>query len=156
MDYSVDVPDSPFLRWSERFKSFAGSDWPKNIKAQPYTLALAGFYYRECYRHESTHKDRVQCYFCGIILQNWNNHDHPIAEHIRHSQRCGFVHRNIDQYHEYLLTLFDVRRFPRTVSEALSMESAMELDDRRRSEEEEEEAASKPKKPPRAGNQLFK
>ena len=98
IDYSRDLEEAVYTCWRERFRSFHGSNWDKTLTVQPYTLALAGFYFRGT----SQSPDCVQCFFCAIKLSRWRPNDTAIGEHLRHARHCAVVHRHIDQYHEYL------------------------------------------------------
>lgn len=35
--------------------------------------------------------DRTYCFYCGGMLQHWNNHDVPWAEHARWYPNCKYV-----------------------------------------------------------------
>ena len=153
MDFSIDLPQSPYVSWSGRFRSFANSGWDPKWPIQPFNLALGGFFYRGT----RDKPDRVQCFFCGVILHRWNHNDAVISEHYRHSRICAFVHRNVEQYHEYLLSLFHVRIIPRSVKEILEKQSAMDLNNIRIREEESraEEQDKEPQNPEKPGKYSY-
>ena len=71
-----------------RLKSYELVQWPKTLlRAQPYSLALAGFYF------EGPTKDRTRCAYCLKILKNWQPQDCPFLEHKRHFPDCIYVNR---------------------------------------------------------------
>jgi hypothetical protein len=55
---------------------------PKSYKANPSTLADAGFYWNP----NSTAKDNVTCFFCEENFSDWELHHDP---HVIHYDRCG-------------------------------------------------------------------
>ncbi|KAF9788698.1 inhibitor of apoptosis repeat-containing protein [Thelephora terrestris] len=55
---------------------------PKSYKANPSTLADAGFYWNP----NSTAKDNVSCFFCEENFSDWEVHFDP---HVIHYDRCG-------------------------------------------------------------------
>ena len=74
-----------FLQYSKessRLKSFA--TWPKQMNPKPEELARAGFFYEGV-------SDTCRCFFCGLLVHNWETQDDAIEEHFRHSSKCHFV-----------------------------------------------------------------
>lgn len=55
---------------------------PKSYKANPATLADAGFYWNP----NSAAKDNVSCFFCEENFSDWEVHYDP---HVIHYDRCG-------------------------------------------------------------------
>ena len=55
---------------------------PKSYKANPSTLADAGFYWNP----NSTARDNVTCFFCEENFSEWELHHDP---HVIHYDRCG-------------------------------------------------------------------
>lgn len=47
----------------------------------------AGFYFDP----SPDHDDNVTCYLCLKSLDGWEAGDDPVAEHIRHSESCGWA-----------------------------------------------------------------
>jgi len=66
---------------SERRKTFMG--WPIS-EIRPEELARAGFVYLQT-------RDRVQCVFCLVKISDWEPHDNPFQEHMKHSPCCPFI-----------------------------------------------------------------
>ena len=71
----------PYQHEFERLHSFV--DWT-NDYVQPAALANAGFIY-------TNEGDRVRCFFCHILISDWQENDIPMEEHRRHSPECPFV-----------------------------------------------------------------
>ena len=69
--------------YSDRIKTF--DKWPKQIQQIPEELAQAGFYYTNI-------GDKVKCFYCGLILYNWEKGDDVFVEHRRHCNTCKFMH----------------------------------------------------------------
>jgi len=46
-------------------------------------LAEAGFFFNTT--------DSVQCWTCGIILENWLKGDCPFREHAKYSKNCSYI-----------------------------------------------------------------
>ena len=60
------------------------TDWPKFHHTSPQNLAEAGFYYTE-------YSDRVCCFYCGIVLKDWEEKDCPWHEHYYWSPFCTYI-----------------------------------------------------------------
>ncbi|CAK1600382.1 unnamed protein product [Parnassius mnemosyne] len=67
---------------SERLNSF--TLWPKSLKQTPAQLADAGFFYTGC-------GDRVTCFCCGGVLQDWDSDDDPWDQHAKWFAQCDYV-----------------------------------------------------------------
>ncbi|XP_016284071.1 baculoviral IAP repeat-containing protein 7 [Monodelphis domestica] len=67
---------------ASRRKTF--QDWPPEGPVSPQDLARAGFFY-------VGPQDRVQCFCCGGMLDNWMAGDSPILEHQRFFPKCQFA-----------------------------------------------------------------
>ncbi|KAM9070808.1 baculoviral IAP repeat-containing protein 7 isoform 1-T1 [Sarcophilus harrisii] len=67
---------------ASRRKTF--QDWPAEGPVSPQDLARAGFFY-------IGPQDRVQCFCCGGMLDNWTAGDSPILEHQRLFPKCQFA-----------------------------------------------------------------
>lgn len=94
------TPDFKKLeKLDERLKTFEGR-WPSNCKQKPEDLAKAGFFLLQA-KH-----DRVQCAYCKGILRNWEPHDIPLQEHIKHFPDCSFARELFSnaQGHDHKLT----------------------------------------------------
>ena len=65
-----------------RVRSF--TDWPKGTGIRVADLVKSGFYYLG-------YKDRVQCFQCGGMLENWKVGDDVDSEHARNLPHCPFI-----------------------------------------------------------------
>ena len=78
------IPQNPSQSYySDRMKTF--QKWPKQIGQIPEELAQAGFYYTSV-------GDYVKCFYCGLVLCNWEKSDDVVLEHRRHCNSCKFMH----------------------------------------------------------------
>jgi hypothetical protein len=66
----------------DRFNTF--KDWPRFIGPSARNLAMAGFSY-------CNFGDRVRCFWCNIILKDWEPTDEAWSEHKRWSPNCPFI-----------------------------------------------------------------
>ena len=71
-----------FCKQSCRMKSF--STWPKQMNPRPEQLARVGFFYEGV-------SDTCRCFFCGVIVHNWESKDDAFEEHMKHSPNCHFI-----------------------------------------------------------------
>ncbi|XP_061192415.1 death-associated inhibitor of apoptosis 1-like [Saccostrea echinata] len=85
------IPTSPLERFKplqenfqKRLKTF--SKYPKNAVKEKEDLADNGFHYIG-----NGKDDKVQCTFCGIIMNNWEEKDDIQSEHRRFSPSCSRV-----------------------------------------------------------------
>ncbi|KAK7107757.1 hypothetical protein V1264_015620 [Littorina saxatilis] len=65
-----------------RLASFG--DWPGAGLPTPRDLVPAGFYYMGT-------GDSVRCFYCGVTLRNWREHDDPWLTHVRFRFSCAYV-----------------------------------------------------------------
>lgn len=72
--------------YETRLKSF--ENWPRENHMDVRELAQAGFYW-------SKDRDIVICFSCGGGLVNFEAHDIPIVEHIKHHSTCSFIRRTV-------------------------------------------------------------
>ena len=82
-EYPLGSLAKSYNREDVRLQSFLGR-WPVDNSMTPEELASAGFYY-------TGNSDRVQCAFCFGVLQNWEEGDKAIREHVRYLPNCPFV-----------------------------------------------------------------
>lgn len=68
---------------NDRLQSFKDR-WPKHFFIKPLDLANAGFYYYG-------QGDKVQCFFCKLILKDWCQSDIAQEEHFKWSSDCAFL-----------------------------------------------------------------
>ena len=92
------VKDKPliqeFVRLPTRISTF--SVWPKKRAQKPEALAIAGFYY-------TGSNDKVQCYHCEAIVDNWSRKDDVWKRHAVISPYCGHVRQCKGD--EYIVTV---------------------------------------------------
>lgn len=62
------------------------AQWPHTNPSGD-ALARAGFYYRPA----TDSNDNVQCFFCSVKLDGWEETDDPISEHLAHSHGCAWA-----------------------------------------------------------------
>ncbi|RUS19684.1 hypothetical protein BC937DRAFT_87102 [Endogone sp. FLAS-F59071] len=79
--------------YENRLASFNDNvKWPyskaKKLKANPETLAHAGFYYTPT--RILPPNDNVTCFSCAKQLDGWQSNDDPFAEHASHSPTCAW------------------------------------------------------------------
>ena len=67
---------------SERLNTF--NSWPLFHHPEAQELAQGGFYY-------TGFGDRVQCFYCGLLLKDWTKTDVVVDEHFRHNPKCYFI-----------------------------------------------------------------
>ncbi|KAK3603365.1 hypothetical protein CHS0354_025971 [Potamilus streckersoni] len=69
---------------NERLDSFQG--WRGQIDQE--ALVSAGFYYKG-------KEDAVQCFSCGVVIDNWAKDMDPLVEHVKHAPHCNHLIRLI-------------------------------------------------------------
>ncbi|XP_072259072.1 baculoviral IAP repeat-containing protein 2 [Pyxicephalus adspersus] len=65
-----------------RFSTF--SKFPSNTLVSERSLAKAGFYYTGV-------EDKVKCFTCGLMLDNWKRGDSPFEKHKKLYPSCSFI-----------------------------------------------------------------
>ncbi|KAM9321017.1 baculoviral IAP repeat-containing protein 2 [Gastrophryne carolinensis] len=68
----------------ELYRISTFSKFPANPPVSERSLAKAGFYYTGA-------DDKVKCYSCGLMLDNWKKGDNPIEKHKRLYPSCSFI-----------------------------------------------------------------
>ncbi|KAF8253883.1 hypothetical protein K440DRAFT_575873 [Wilcoxina mikolae CBS 423.85] len=120
---------------SQRRSSVAGSakatKWPHR-NMPPKRFAEAGFYFDP----SPDHDDNVTCYLCLKSLDGWESGDDPVAEHLRHSDDCGWAvtaanqviedgqytsDPHSEQFHRARLMTFGQGRWPHEDSDNLNV-----------------------------------
>ena len=71
-----------FATLQNRIETF--QDW-KNENVNPLDLARAGFFY-------VGDRDIVSCYFCDLLVCDWEKGDDPLLDHAKNSQSCPFLY----------------------------------------------------------------
>ncbi|XP_070425989.1 baculoviral IAP repeat-containing protein 1 isoform X3 [Equus przewalskii] len=74
--------DSIFANGELRLDSF--KNWPPASPVGAAALAKAGLFYTGV-------KDVVQCFSCGVCLENWKEGDDPVEDHTKYSPNCQFL-----------------------------------------------------------------
>lgn len=87
------IPTSPLERFKplqvdikKRLNTF--KNYPKNAVKSKEDLAQNGFHYIG-----DGKDDKVQCVFCGIIVNNWTKEDDIMSEHRRFSRDCMHIYQ---------------------------------------------------------------
>ncbi|XP_060627040.2 baculoviral IAP repeat-containing protein 2 isoform X3 [Anolis sagrei] len=68
----------------ELFRMSTFSTFPLHVPVSERSLARAGFYYTGV-------KDKVKCYSCGLMLDNWKKGDNPLDKHKQLYPSCSVV-----------------------------------------------------------------
>lgn len=72
-----------YALYDNRMRSF--KNWPKSFATyQTQSLSETGFFYTGA-------SDKVECFFCGLRLLNWNDNENPMDQHIIYSPNCAFL-----------------------------------------------------------------
>lgn len=72
-----------FSTYPTRFRSF--KNWPRfHGGPRPADLALAGFYYVGA-------GDQARCFYCHVLVKNWEKYDSAIEEHKKWSRDCLYL-----------------------------------------------------------------
>lgn len=74
--------------------------WPKGLSVAVSDLVKSGFSYLG-------YRDRVQCFYCGGILDGWQPGDIVDNEHARHLSHCLFIQNKLGKEQVELLTNMD-------------------------------------------------
>lgn len=69
-----------------RLNTFKG--WP--YKLSPERLTDAGFFWTR-----DKGKDKTECYFCNLIIGEWNNDECPMKIHSKYSKSCSLVNNKV-------------------------------------------------------------
>ncbi|XP_078288786.1 baculoviral IAP repeat-containing protein 2 [Panthera onca] len=69
----------------ELYRMSTYSTFPAGVPVSERSLARAGFYYTGV-------KDKVRCFCCGLMLDNWKHGDSPIEKHKQLYPSCSFIH----------------------------------------------------------------
>ncbi|XP_068844254.1 baculoviral IAP repeat-containing protein 2 isoform X2 [Capricornis sumatraensis] len=68
----------------ELYRMSTYSAFPTGVPVSERSLARAGFYYTGV-------NDKVKCFCCGLMLDNWKQGDNPIEKHKQLYPSCSFV-----------------------------------------------------------------
>nr|XP_035924382.1 putative inhibitor of apoptosis isoform X2 [Halichoerus grypus] len=69
----------------ELYRMSTYSTFPPGVPISERSLARAGFYYTGV-------NDKVKCFCCGLMLDNWKPGDNPIEKHKQLYPSCSFIH----------------------------------------------------------------
>uniref|UniRef100_A0A8C8TV27 RING-type E3 ubiquitin transferase n=1 Tax=Peromyscus maniculatus bairdii TaxID=230844 RepID=A0A8C8TV27_PERMB len=69
----------------ELYRMSTYSAFPAGVPVSERSLARAGFYYTGV-------NDKVKCFCCGLMLDNWKQGDSPVEKHRQLYPSCSFVH----------------------------------------------------------------
>ncbi|XP_072677847.1 baculoviral IAP repeat-containing protein 2 isoform X2 [Canis lupus baileyi] len=69
----------------ELYRMSTYSTFPAGVPVSERSLARAGFYYTGV-------NDKVKCFCCGLMLDNWKPGDNPIEKHKQLYPSCSFIH----------------------------------------------------------------
>ncbi|XP_066227464.1 baculoviral IAP repeat-containing protein 3 [Saccopteryx leptura] len=70
----------------ELYRMSTYSAFPVGVPVSERSLARAGFYYTGV-------NDKVKCFCCGLMLDNWKHGDNPTEKHKRLYPSCSFVQK---------------------------------------------------------------
>ncbi|XP_006907571.1 baculoviral IAP repeat-containing protein 3 [Pteropus alecto] len=70
----------------ELYRMSTYSFFPTGVPVSERSLARAGFYYTGV-------NDKVKCFCCGLMLDNWKQGDNPIEKHKKLYPSCSFVQK---------------------------------------------------------------
>lgn len=70
----------------ELYRMSTYSTFPIGVPVSERSLARAGFYYTGV-------NDKVKCFCCGLMLDNWKHGDNPIEKHKKLYPSCSFVQK---------------------------------------------------------------
>jgi hypothetical protein len=76
------IAHKDMMNCEDRFNTF--KNWPRFSRTSPTKLAMAGFSY-------CNFSDRVRCFWCNLILKDWEPTDEAWSEHTRWSPNCPFI-----------------------------------------------------------------
>ncbi|XP_073933438.1 baculoviral IAP repeat-containing protein 1 isoform X2 [Castor canadensis] len=79
---------------NEQLRQDTFKDWPHQYPDKILALAKAGLFYRGV-------KDIVQCFSCGVCLEDWKEDDDPLADHTKYSPDCLFL-QNMKSFAEVI------------------------------------------------------
>ncbi|KAF7251104.1 Inhibitor of apoptosis protein, partial [Varanus komodoensis] len=79
-----DVNELKYDLSCELYRMSTFSTFPLNVPVSERSLARAGFYYTGL-------KDKVKCYSCGLMLDNWKKGDNALDKHRQLCPSCSFV-----------------------------------------------------------------
>ncbi|XP_049634516.1 baculoviral IAP repeat-containing protein 2 [Suncus etruscus] len=68
----------------ELYRMSTYSTFPAGVPVSERSLARAGFYYTGV-------MDKVKCFRCGLMLDNWKQGDNPVEKHKKLYPSCGFI-----------------------------------------------------------------
>ncbi|XP_010971615.1 baculoviral IAP repeat-containing protein 2 [Camelus dromedarius] len=85
----------------ELYRMSTYSTFPTGVPVSERSLARAGFYYTGV-------NDKVKCFCCGLMLDNWKHGDNPIEKHKKLYPSCSFI--------QSLVTVTNLESTPKNAS----------------------------------------
>lgn len=116
------VVNMNMARLGRRIDSF--QFWPMLMKDLINKLVDAGFFYCGI-------GDRVQCFYCGIVLHDWNLTDEPWEEHAYIGDKCGYLNAKKDK--DFIKYAQEKLKLRREIIEA----RALELENKNKNDDED-------------------
>ena len=110
-------PEHPhFASVQARLRTFNECQWPTGLKQSKHVLADAGLFYLGT-------SDRVKCFYCNGVLNNWQEEDDPWQEHAGWFPYCSFVRMTrgqefVDASFEFVKNRADMKRLAERVEAA--------------------------------------
>ncbi|XP_036282080.1 baculoviral IAP repeat-containing protein 2 isoform X2 [Pipistrellus kuhlii] len=81
---SASVSEMKYDFSCELYRMSTYSTFPTGVPVSERSLARAGFYYTGV-------NDKVKCFCCGLMLDNWKQGDNPIEKHKQLYPSCSFI-----------------------------------------------------------------
>lgn len=88
-----------FALFDVRLQSY--TQWPETLAQKKEDMAFAGFIYKN-------EADKVECFYCGGCIENWEPHEEPLALHLDRFTYCKYIKRlqaNISSKEKILIIL---------------------------------------------------
>ncbi|KAM5245628.1 baculoviral IAP repeat-containing protein 2 [Ctenodactylus gundi] len=99
----------------ELYRMSTYSAFPNGVPVSERSLARAGFYYTGV-------NDKVKCFCCGLMLDNWKRGDSPIEKHKQLYPSCSFIQNLVSAS----LQSTSKNTSPRRCSSTLSLSPALD------------------------------
>lgn len=92
-----------FGKKSERLKCFNEKNWNKNYPVSKLDLVDAGFFIWKNENNIENLKDKqfACCFYCGVLIYDWEIEDNPWIEHAKHNPKCNYIKLNKDFVEKY-------------------------------------------------------
>ena len=90
-----------YKQYKDRIKTFR--TWPKAHAIDKHILCNAGFYY-------TGQGDRVMCFCCKLVLNQFERHDIPYLEHLKYNSDCSYLETTVSTDPDELNIVFKGKR----------------------------------------------